>query len=71
MSYIVARKVDQGEPVAVENGFALDEIDFTDRDKNTLDMNMDDEMLSFIVRLIREVDELCEGEALVIYKEVF
>lgn len=71
MSYIVARKVDQGEPVAVEHGFALDEIDFTDRDKNTLDMNLDDEVLSFIVRLIREVDDLAEGEALVIYKEVF
>lgn len=71
MSYIVARRVDQQDPVVVEHGFALDEVDFTDRGKNTLDMNMDDEMLSFIVRLIREVDNLCEGEALVIYKEVF
>lgn len=71
MSYIVARKIDQGEPVAVEHGFALPEVDFRDRVANTLDMNLDDEMLSFVIQLIAEVDNLCEGEALVVYKEIF
>lgn len=71
MSYIVARKVDQEEPVGATYGMALSEIDFEDRDANTLDMNMDDEMLSFVIRLIAQVDQLGEGEALVVWKEIF
>lgn len=71
MSYIVARKVEQEEPVAVEHGFHVPEIDFEDRKQNTLDMNLDDEVLSFVQRLIGLVDNLAEGEALVIYKEIF
>jgi hypothetical protein len=71
MSYIVARKIDQEEPVAVEHGFAVSEIDFEDREKNTLDLNMDDEILDFVLGLIEQVNELAEGEALVVWKEIF
>jgi hypothetical protein len=71
MSYIVARKIDQEEPVAVDEGMSLPEIDFTDRDANTLDMNLDDEVLDFVVGLIKQVNSLAEGEALVVWKEIF
>jgi hypothetical protein len=71
MSYIVARKVDQGEPVAVEHGFTVPEIDFEERDDNTLDNNLDDEVLQFVLGLIEQVDNLREGEALVVWKEIF
>lgn len=71
MSYIVARKVEQEEPVAVEHGFTVPEIDFEDRAKNTLDRNLDDEILGFVLGLIEQVDDLGEGEALVIWKEIF
>jgi hypothetical protein len=74
MSYIIARKVDQEEPHAADDfeyGFRLEPVNFEDRDKNTLDMNLDDEILGFVLGLIAQVDELAEGEALVIWKEVF
>jgi len=71
MSYIVARKVEQEEPAAVEHGFTIPEIDFEDRIKNTLDKNLDDEILGFVLGLIKQVDNLAEGEALVIWKEIF
>jgi hypothetical protein len=71
MSYIVARKVDQEEPVGAEYGFTLSEIDIEDRKKNTLDSNLDDELLGFVLGLIQAVDDLAEGEALVVWKEIF
>ena len=71
MSYIVARKVEQEAPVGAEYGFALTEIDFGERAKNALDMNLDDEILAFVLGVVRELDELSEGEALVIWKEIF
>lgn len=72
MSYIRSKRVEQVEPAAVEHGFALDEIDFEDRKgDHQLDMNLDDEVLSFVLALIAQVDELAEGEALVVWKEIF
>lgn len=71
MSYIVARVVEQEEPLEGVHGFSLPDVEFTERDKNTLDHNLDDEVLSFIVGLIAEVDQLAEGEAIVVYKEIF
>lgn len=69
MSYIRAKKVDQVEPAAAEHGFALDEIDFSDR--TGIDMDADFEILDFILALINQVNELAEGEALVVWKEIF
>ncbi len=69
MSYIRAKKVEQEEPTAVDHGFALSEVDFEDRP--TLDMNLDDEMLDFVLDLIKQVNDLAEGEALVVWKEIF
>jgi hypothetical protein len=74
MSYIIARKVGQmGLDIAddFEHGFRLEPVDIEDRDKNTLDMNLDDEILGFVLGLIDQVDELAEGEALVVWKEIF
>lgn len=71
MSYIVARVVEQEEAATTEHGFALPEIDFEERDKNTLDSDMDFETLNFVLGLIAQVDELSEGEALVVWKEIF
>jgi hypothetical protein len=36
-----------------------------------LDANLDDEILPFILALISQVNELAEGEALVVWKEIF
>lgn len=71
MSYIVARKVEQEEPTGVEHGFHLPEVDVQERDKNVLDMSLDDEMLDFVLGLVAEVNSLAEGEALVVWKEIF
>ncbi len=73
MSYIRSKKVDQLEPDVAEHGFALPEIDFEvrGRDDGGLDMNLDDEVLQFVLGLIAQVDELGEGEALVVWKEIF
>ena len=69
MSYIRAKKVDQNEPVAVKHGFALDEVDFTV--EPTVDMLLEGEQLAFALELIAQVDSLAEGEALVVWKEIF
>lgn len=73
MSYIVARKVDQEESDAdgFDYGFRVAPINIEDRDKNTLDSNLDDELLGFVLGLIEQVDNLSEGEALVVWKEIF
>lgn len=36
-----------------------------------LDMNLDDEILDFVLALIEQVNDLREGEALVVWKEIF
>lgn len=69
MSYIRAKRMDQEEPVTVEHGFHLQEVSFDDRPD--LDMNLDDEMLDFVLNLIAQVNDLSEGEALVVWKEIF
>lgn len=70
MSYLRAKKTDQEDPVTVEHGFHLPEIDFEDRP--TLDSELDaDGVLSFVLGLINQVNELSEGEALVVWKEIF
>lgn len=71
MSYIVARVVEQGYPDNAEHGFTVPEIDFRERELNMLDMDMDSDQLDFILGLIRQVNDLCEGEALVVWKEIF
>jgi hypothetical protein len=75
VSYIVARKVEQAESDAdtdgFEHGFRIEPIDFEARGLNALDNNLDDEILSFVLDLIKQVDDLAEGEALVIWKEIF
>ena len=69
MSYIRAKKVEQEEPVTVEYGFHLQEVDF--EAKPTLDRSLDDEQLDFVLALIEQVNDLAEGEALVVWKEIF
>jgi hypothetical protein len=69
VSYIRAKLVDQEEPVTVERGFHIPEISF--EDKPTLDMNLDDEVLDFVLALIEKVNALGEDEALVVWKEIF
>jgi hypothetical protein len=71
MSYIVARNVDQLPVHGVDYGFGIRAINFEDRDKNTLDNNLDDEILPFVLGVIEKIDELEEGQALVIWKEIF
>lgn len=71
MSYIVARVVDTEEHESINHGFSLPPVDLTDRDKNNLDSNLDNEILGFVLGVIGLIDELSEGEALVIYKEIF
>lgn len=36
-----------------------------------IDFNLDDEMLRFVLALIAKVDGLGEGEALVVWKDIF
>ncbi|MFJ2650836.1 hypothetical protein ACIO1C_29475 [Streptomyces sp. NPDC087420] len=69
MSYIRAKLVDQEDPVTVEHGFHIPEISF--EDEPTLDMNLDDEVLDFVLALIAKVNRLGENEALVVWKEIF
>jgi hypothetical protein len=69
VSYIRAKLMDQEEPTTVEHGFHLPEISF--EDKPTLDMNLDDEVLDFVLALIAKVNDLREDEALVVWKEIF
>lgn len=69
MSYIRAKLIEQEEPVTVEHGFHLPEID--SEESPDLDMNLDDEILSFVLALIAKVNDLSEGEALVVWKDIF
>jgi hypothetical protein len=69
MSYIRAKVAEQNESIVADHGFALDDIDF--EQKPDLDFELDDEALSFVLALIEKVNELAEGEALVVWKEIF
>ena len=66
MSYIRAEKVEHGDSRLEIN------LPSIERDgAHTLDVNLDDEILQFVLALIHQVDELDEGEALVVWKEIF
>lgn len=73
MSYLRANKVGQMESDAdtdgFEHGFRLAPVNF--EATPTLDHNLDDEQLSFVLSLIELVDNLAEGEAIVVWKEIF
>jgi len=45
--------------------------DYTSVDTPELDMNLEDETLHFAWSLLNRIDELGEGEALVVWKEIF
>lgn len=42
-----------------------------EKGQEDLDCNLEDEVLSFILGVIEKIDNLAEGEALVIWKEIF
>lgn len=73
MSYIRAQKVDIEEGAVSRDGAV--HLELPDHDEAgseiTLDMNMVDDLLSFALLLMGEVDDLGEGEALVVWKVVF
>lgn len=66
MSYIRAQKL--GEP---SSEIAKDEAMAVSGNRPELDMNLDDEILDFVLALIGKVNALREGEALVVWKEIF
>ena len=73
MSYIRAQKVDIEEGAVSRDGAVHLELpDHAEAGSEIpLAMTMDDELLSFALRLMGEVDDLGEGEALVVWKVVF
>lgn len=73
MSYIRAKKVEIEEGVASHDGRVELELPDHDEagDEMELDMNLDDEVLDFVLGLIEQVNELPEGEALVVWKVIF
>lgn len=73
MSYIRAQKVDIEEGQVSRDGAVHLELPDHDEagDEMTLDLNLDDEVLDFVLGLISQVNELSEGEALVVWKVIF
>jgi hypothetical protein len=73
VSYIRAKKVEIQEGDASHDGAVR--LELPDHDmagsEMELDMNLDDEVLDFVLGLINQVNELPEGEALVVWKVVF
>jgi hypothetical protein len=73
MSYARAHKVDIEEGQVSRDGAV--HLELPDHDEAgseiTLDHNLDDEQLSFVLRLIGQFDDLAEGEALVVWKVIF
>lgn len=73
MSYIRSKKVEQEatgpEVDGSDYGFKLQKIHFDDR--GGLDFDWNGDQLQFVLALINQVDELAEGEALVVWKEIF
>lgn len=72
MSYVRAHKVDIEESDGSRDGAVHLELPDHDKveERPALDLNMDDEILDFVLRLISEVNELSEGEALVVWKVI-
>ena len=73
MSYIRAHKVEIEEGAASHDGavhLELPDCDETGQPGTDLDLDADG-VLSFISSLIDQVNELAEGEALVIWKVIF
>lgn len=74
MSYIRAKKVEIEEGVASHDGRVELELPDHDEagDEMELDLELDaDGVLSFVTGLIELVNELPEGEALVVWKVIF
>lgn len=73
MSYIRAKKVEIEEGQVSRDGAVHLELPDHDEagEEMELDLNMDDEILDFVLGLVGEVNELGEGEALVVWKVVF
>lgn len=65
MSRILAQQLE------IEHGPAGRLIDGTLPEYPDLDADFDDEMLLFLQALLKKLDELPEGEALVIWKELW
>ena len=63
MSYIRGNKVNRHSTVPL--------VDTTYVASPDIDANLDDEVLDFVLELISEVNNLREGEALVVWKEIF
>ena len=72
MSYVRAHKVGIEESEGSRDGAV--HLELPDHDEAgseiTLDLNMDDEILDFVLGLINQVNELREGEALVVWKVI-
>lgn len=72
VSYIRAKKVEIEEGVVSRDG--LVSLELPDHDEAgsemELDLNLDDEILSFVLGLVGELEDLREGEALVVWKVV-
>lgn len=67
MSYLRAQLVDQEDDL--DHCFTVRAINFEDRP--TIDRDLHDEQLDFVLSLIENIDDLREGEALVVWKEIF
>lgn len=65
MSYIRAKQV------TVADGTSIDMITGEVVGQPDLDRNLDDEVLGFVQDLLHRIDELGEGEALVVWKDIF
>lgn len=73
MSYIRAKKVEIEEGQVSRDGAVHLELPDHDEagEEMELDLNMDDEILDFVLGLVDQVNELPEGEALVVWKVIF
>lgn len=69
MSYIRAKLVDV-LPEETGKGRTV-QVVHDDLENPVLDMNLDDETLDFVLALIAKVNDLDEGEALVVWKDIF
>ena len=67
MSYIRAKKMD----AEVNADANLGDIQAQEYGVPDLDMNLDDEVFQFVLGLVEQVENLAEGEALVVWKEIF
>lgn len=68
MSYIRSKRIDTPGP---GDETKVGDVIAQDYGTPDLDMNLDDEMLDFVLGLLAQVNGLNEGEALVVWKEIF